>query len=73
MADLTVGYAAMLEQFAPQEVVGYQALAEQHGFSGCMAADHFQPWVPAAGPGGLRLERAHRGRRADHAATSAPA
>jgi coenzyme F420-dependent glucose-6-phosphate dehydrogenase len=49
MADLTIGYAAMLEQFAPQEVVAYQVLAEQHGFSGCMAADHFQPWVPAQG------------------------
>ncbi|MBC7639599.1 MAG: TIGR03557 family F420-dependent LLM class oxidoreductase [Rhodoferax sp.] len=49
MNDLTVGYAAMLEQFAPQEVVGLTALAEQHGFSGCMAADHFQPWVPAQG------------------------
>jgi coenzyme F420-dependent glucose-6-phosphate dehydrogenase len=49
MADLTVGYAAMLEQFGPQEVVGYQVQAEQHGFSGCMAADHFQPWVPAQG------------------------
>jgi coenzyme F420-dependent glucose-6-phosphate dehydrogenase len=49
MADLTIGYAAMLEQFAPSEVVGYTALAEQHGFSGCMAADHFQPWVPAQG------------------------
>ena len=49
MSDLTVGYAAMLEQFAPQEVVGLTALAEQHGFSGCMAADHFQPWVPAQG------------------------
>ena len=49
MADLTIGYAAMLEQFAPQEVVGYQVFAEQHGFSGCMAADHFQPWVPQQG------------------------
>ena len=49
MAELTVGYAAMLEQFPPQEVIGYQALAEEHGFSGCMAADHFQPWVPAQG------------------------
>ncbi|MFZ5870567.1 MAG: TIGR03557 family F420-dependent LLM class oxidoreductase [Actinomycetota bacterium] len=47
--SLTVGYAAMLEQFGPQEVVGYTALAEQHGFSGCMAADHFQPWVPQQG------------------------
>jgi len=49
MSDLTVGYAAMLEQFAPQEVVGLTALAEAHGFSGCMAADHFQPWVPQQG------------------------
>jgi coenzyme F420-dependent glucose-6-phosphate dehydrogenase len=49
MADLTIGYAAMLEQFAPQEVVGLTALAERHGFSGCMAADHFQPWVPQQG------------------------
>ena len=49
MSDLTVGYAAMLEQFPPQEVVGLTALAEEHGFSGCMAADHFQPWVPQQG------------------------
>jgi G6PDH family F420-dependent oxidoreductase len=39
----------MLEQFAPQEVVTLTAFAEQHGFSGCMAADHFQPWVPQQG------------------------
>jgi G6PDH family F420-dependent oxidoreductase len=49
MAGLSVGYAAMLEQFAPKEVLGYQVMAEQHGFSGCMAADHFQPWVPRQG------------------------
>ena len=49
MADLTVGYAAMLEQFHPLEAVRLTALAEQHGFSGCMAADHFQPWVPHQG------------------------
>ncbi len=49
MADLTVGYAAMLEQFHPTEVVELTAYAEQHGFSGCMAADHFQPWVPRQG------------------------
>lgn len=46
---LTVGYAAMLEQFAPMEVVEYCAHAEEHGFSGVMAADHFQPWVPQQG------------------------
>jgi coenzyme F420-dependent glucose-6-phosphate dehydrogenase len=39
----------MLEQFAPADVVEYTAYAEQHGFSGCMAADHFQPWVPQQG------------------------
>ncbi|WP_264466188.1 TIGR03557 family F420-dependent LLM class oxidoreductase [Pengzhenrongella sicca] len=46
---LTVGYAAMLEQFHPTEVVELSAYAESQGFSGVMAADHFQPWVPAQG------------------------
>lgn len=46
---LTFGYAAMLEQFEPLEVVEYCQYAEQHGFSGVMAADHFQPWVPQQG------------------------
>src|SRR5699024_2329372 len=27
----------------------YAAHAEAHGFSGVMAADHFQPWTPAQG------------------------
>jgi coenzyme F420-dependent glucose-6-phosphate dehydrogenase len=49
MGDLTFGYAAMLEQFGPREVVDFTAHAERHGFSGCMAADHFQPWVPQQG------------------------
>ncbi|MDQ6649273.1 MAG: TIGR03557 family F420-dependent LLM class oxidoreductase [Actinomycetota bacterium] len=44
-----IGYAAMLEQFHPTELVGYCARAEQAGFQGVMAADHFQPWVPAQG------------------------
>jgi G6PDH family F420-dependent oxidoreductase len=39
----------MLEQFGPLEVTDYSALAEQHGFTGTMAADHFQPWVPQQG------------------------
>jgi coenzyme F420-dependent glucose-6-phosphate dehydrogenase len=47
--DLSIGYAAMLEQFPPMEAVELTALAERNGFSGCMAADHFQPWVPAQG------------------------
>lgn len=47
--SLTVGYAAMLEQFHPTEAVELSAYAESKGFSGVMAADHFQPWVPSQG------------------------
>lgn len=49
MARAKIGYSAMLEQFGPEEVTGYSVLAERHGFSGVMAADHYQPWVPAQG------------------------
>lgn len=45
----TIGYAAMLAQFGPREVLDYCEFAEKHGFSGVMAADHFQPWVPQQG------------------------
>lgn len=44
-----IGYAAALEQFHPTELLRYAALAEEHGFRGVMAADHFQPWVPQQG------------------------
>jgi coenzyme F420-dependent glucose-6-phosphate dehydrogenase len=44
-----IGYAAALEQFPPTELLNYAVLAEQHGFKGVMAADHFQPWVPQQG------------------------
>ncbi|MDQ2623734.1 MAG: TIGR03557 family F420-dependent LLM class oxidoreductase [Actinomycetota bacterium] len=49
MSGLTIGYAAMLEQFGPMEAVELSEYAESKGFSGVMAADHFQPWVPAQG------------------------
>ena len=49
MTGLRIGYAAMLEQFHPSEAVALSAYAESKGFSGVMAADHFQPWVPAQG------------------------
>jgi G6PDH family F420-dependent oxidoreductase len=39
----------MLEQFGPVEVTEYAQAAEAAGFSGVMAADHFQPWVPQQG------------------------
>ena len=44
-----IGYAAMLERFPPAEAVALAALAESHGFTGVMATDHFQPWLPAQG------------------------
>lgn len=44
-----IGYAAALEQFHPDDLLRYSALAESHGFKGIMAADHFQPWVPQQG------------------------
>jgi G6PDH family F420-dependent oxidoreductase len=49
MSPAHVGYAAMLEQFGPVEVTDYSVQAEAAGFRGVMAADHFQPWVPAQG------------------------
>jgi coenzyme F420-dependent glucose-6-phosphate dehydrogenase len=49
MARAEVGYAAMLEQFHPTELIGFCEAAEDAGFSGIMAADHVQPWVPQQG------------------------
>lgn len=49
MTRALVGYAAMLEQFAPNQVLALAAEAEAHGFDGVMAADHFQPWTPQQG------------------------
>ena len=68
-----IGYAAMLEQFGPNEVTDYSAAAEAAGFTGVMAADHFQPWVPRAGQRPVRLERAHRDRRAHRRRPRVPA
>jgi G6PDH family F420-dependent oxidoreductase len=53
MAQARIGYAAMLEQFSPKELVEHSELAERNGFSGVMAADHFQPWVPQQGQAGF--------------------
>jgi coenzyme F420-dependent glucose-6-phosphate dehydrogenase len=51
MASLppAVGYAAMLEQFHPTEILDFSKYAEAQGFTGVMAADRFQPWVPKQG------------------------
>jgi coenzyme F420-dependent glucose-6-phosphate dehydrogenase len=49
MVQAKIGYAAMLEQFGPAEILDLCARAEAAGFSGVMAADHFQPWTPHQG------------------------
>jgi coenzyme F420-dependent glucose-6-phosphate dehydrogenase len=49
MAQPAIGYAAMLEQFHPTELVELCQVAESAGFDGVMAADHVQPWVPQQG------------------------
>jgi len=49
VTGLSIGYAAMLEQFHPTEAIELSAYAESKGFSGVMAADHYQPWVPQQG------------------------
>ncbi len=49
MSEAKIGYAAALEQFAPGEMIELCETAEQHGFTGTMAADHFQPWIPEQG------------------------
>jgi G6PDH family F420-dependent oxidoreductase len=49
MGEAKIGYAAALEQFGPGEILDLCASAEKHGFSGVMAADHFQPWIPQQG------------------------
>lgn len=49
MSQAKIGYAAALEQFPPRDIVDLCETAEHHGFTGVMAADHFQPWVPQQG------------------------
>jgi len=46
----TIGYAAMLEQFHPTELLDWCAQAEAAGFSaGFMVSEHFHPWTPQQG------------------------
>jgi coenzyme F420-dependent glucose-6-phosphate dehydrogenase len=49
MGGAHIGYAASLEQFGPTEVTEYTVAADTAGFTGVLAADHFQPWVPRQG------------------------
>ncbi len=49
----TVGYAAMFEQFSPNELLQYCQEAERAGFTSVMASDHFHPWTPEQGHSGF--------------------
>jgi coenzyme F420-dependent glucose-6-phosphate dehydrogenase len=42
--SLTSGYKASNEQFAPQDLLRYGALAEECGFDSVFVSDHLQPW-----------------------------
>ena len=45
-----IGYAAMLEQFQPTELLEWCVQAEQAGFeAGFMVSEHFHPWIPEQG------------------------
>ena len=45
-----IGYAAMLEQFHPTELLDWCAQAEDAGFeAGFMVSEHFHPWTPQQG------------------------
>src|SRR5688572_24482066 len=48
-----IGYAAMFEQFHPTDLLRWSQLAEELGFGGIMASDHFHPWVPSQGQSGF--------------------
>ena len=50
---VTMGYAAMFEQFTPSDLLRYCQVAEENGFESIMASDHFHPWTPSQGQSGF--------------------
>ena len=45
-----IGYAAMLEQFHPTDLLEWCSQAEEAGFdAGFMVSEHFHPWTPEQG------------------------
>src|SRR3954470_9813701 len=45
-----IGYAAMMEQFTPTDLLDWCAQAEEAGFdAGFMVSEHFHPWTPQQG------------------------
>lgn len=45
----TIGYAAMCEQFHPNDLLTFSKQAEDAGFGSVMVSDHFHPWTPQQG------------------------
>src|SRR6476620_12048681 len=49
-----IGYAAMMEQFTPTDLLDWCAQAEDAGFeAGFMVSEHFHPWTPEQGQSGF--------------------
>ena len=49
-----IGYAAMMEQFHPTDLLDLCAQAEMAGFeAGFMVSEHFHPWTPQQGQSGF--------------------
>lgn len=46
------GYHASHEQFPPEDLVALARRAEERGFDGVLASDHFHPWSERQGNGG---------------------
>jgi coenzyme F420-dependent glucose-6-phosphate dehydrogenase len=44
LTQLTLGYKASAEQFAPRELLDFSVHAEECGFDSIVVSDHFQPW-----------------------------
>ncbi len=44
-----IGYSASLEQFHPNDLVRWCQEAEEVGFGGVFASEHFHPWTPEQG------------------------
>src|SRR6266508_4557027 len=45
-----IGYACMLEQFHPTDLLDWAEAAEAAGFeAGFQVSEHFQPWTPQQG------------------------
>jgi len=53
MSTKFVGYSASMEQFTPTDLVRWCQQAEDVGFGGVFASEHFHPWTPEQGQAGF--------------------